>query len=419
MKTEHGTCEVAIIGGGLVGACAATLLADAGTVAPDRIVVLEPRPPRQPDPAAEIDLRVSAVSRASQRILTACGVWDDLIAERASPYERMCVWDAAAQVDAPSAMRFDCADVGEPDLGHIVENRRMQWALLQRAAELGVRIVPAGVRALTRAAHGLGIALDNDARLQATLVVAADGADSPARQMMDIPVSSAQHGRAVVTHIRTDASHQRTAWQRFLPGGPIALLPLHDGRSSIVWSTSDEHARELMALEAPAFCRAVETATDGALGTVLDCSARADFPLRSSHAGHYVEDSFVLVGDAAHAVHPLAGQGENLGFLDAAALAQVLGEASGEGLGDLRVLRRYERWRKGENLVMLNALDGINRLFSNQDRWLGTARRAGFAVTNRVGVLKEFFTRRALGTTGDLPELARASRPPPRSARGQ
>ena len=419
MKTEHGTCEVAIIGGGLVGACAATLLADAGTVAPDRIVVLEPRPPRQPDPAAEIDLRVSAVSRASQRILTACGVWDDLIAERASPYERMCVWDAAAQVDAPSAMRFDCADVGEPDLGHIVENRRMQWALLQRAAELGVRIVPAGVRALTRAAHGLGIALDNDARLQATLVVAADGADSPARQMMDIPVSSAQHGRAVVTHIRTDASHQRTAWQRFLPGGPIALLPLHDGRSSIVWSTSDEHARELMALEAPAFCRAVETATDGALGTVLDCSARADFPLRSSHAGHYVEDSFVLVGDAAHAVHPLAGQGVNLGFLDAAALAQVLGEASEEGLGDLRVLRRYERWRKGENLVMLNALDGINRLFSNQDRWLGTARRAGFAVTNRVGVLKEFFTRRALGTTGDLPELARASRSRPRSARGQ
>lgn len=419
MKAEHGTCEVAIIGGGLVGACAATLLADAGTVAPDRIVVLEPRPPRPPDPAAEIDLRVSAVSRASQRILTACGVWDDLIAERASPYERMCVWDAAAQVDAPSAIRFDCADVGEPDLGHIVENRRMQWALLRRAAELGVRVVPAGLRALTRAGQGLGIELDNDARLAATLVVAADGADSPARQMMDIPVSCAQHGRAVVTHIRTDASHQRTAWQRFLPGGPIALLPLHDGRSSIVWSTSDEHARELMALEAPAFCRAVETATDGALGTVLDCSARADFPLRSSHAGRYVEDSFVLVGDAAHAVHPLAGQGVNLGFLDAAALAQVLGEASGEGLGDLRVLRRYERWRKGENLVMLNALDGINRLFSNQDRWLGTARRAGFAVTNRVGVLKEFFTRRALGTTGDLPELARASRPPPRTARGQ
>ncbi len=376
-------------------------------------------PPRKPDPAAEIDLRVSAVSRASQRILTACGVWDDLVAERASPYERMCVWDAAAQVDAPSAVRFDCADVGEPDLGHIVENRRMQWALLERARALGVRIVGSGVRALRREGSGLDIELESGASLRATLVIAADGADSPTRRMMDIEVTAAEHGRAVVTHLRTQESHQRTAWQRFLPSGPIALLPLHDGRSSIVWSTTDEHARELMSLDAAAFCRAVEAATDRALGTVPECAARADFPLRSSHAQRYVDDSFVLVGDAAHAVHPLAGQGVNLGFLDAAALAQVLGAArtKGEGLGDLRVLRRYERWRKGENLVMLTALDGINRLFSNEDRWLGTARRAGFALTNRVGALKEFFTRRALGTSGDLPEIARASRRSLRSAR--
>ena len=403
--------DVLIVGGGLVGACLAALLARQGTVAPPRIAVLEPRLPKRPGPADDVDLRVSAVSRASQRILTACGVWEALHAERASPYERMRVWDAASRPDAASAIRFDCASAGEPDLGHIVENRRMQWALMEQARASGVVILETGIKSLAPGKSGIAVELQNGARLQAALVVAADGAESPTRQQMGIATTTTEQGRAVVTHIATARSHERTAWQRFLPSGPIALLPLHDGRSSIVWSATDEHAQELMALDEERFCLAVEEATDGVLGSVLSCARRADFALRSSHAAHYVEQSFCLVGDAAHAVHPLAGQGVNLGFLDSAALAQVLEEARarGEGAGELRVLRRYERWRKGENLVMLNALDGLNRLFSNDNTWLGVARRAGLAVANGVGPIKQFFLRRALGVAGDLPAIARGT----------
>jgi 2-polyprenylphenol 6-hydroxylase len=402
--------DVLIVGGGLVGACLATLLARQRTFPAARITVLEPRLPQRPGSADDIDLRVSAVSRASQRILSACGVWEGLITERASPYERMRVWDAASRLDASSAICFDCATVGEQDLGHIVENRRMQWALLEEARIAGVTLIESGVKELEAGTDGIRVELLNGARLVAPLLVAADGADSPTRHLMGIERSAVEHGRAVVTHIVTANPHQRTAWQRFLPTGPIALLPLHDGRSSIVWSTTDEQVRELMAMDDRPFCRAVEEATDRALGTVESCARRAQFPLRSSHAAHYVAEHFALVGDAAHAVHPLAGQGVNLGFLDSAALAQVLSEAlaQGDGAGDLRVLRRYERWRKGENLVMLNALDGFNRLFSNESTWLGMLRRAGLAVANDVQPLKHFFLRRALGLNGDLPAAARA-----------
>lgn len=406
------SADILIVGGGLVGACLATLLARTGTAAPERIMLLEPRLPRPPRASEDVDLRVSAVSRASQRILSVCNVWDALIAERASPYEQMCVWDETSRPDGLGAIRFDCATLGEPNLGHIVENRRMQWALMEEARNSGVVIIESGVESLERRANGIEVVLQSGERTVATLVVAADGADSPARRLMGIASSSTEHGRAIVTHVVTAQSHQRTAWQRFLTAGPIALLPLHDGRSSIVWSTTDQRAQELMALEDAEFCRAVEQATDGALGSIRSSTRRAEFPLRSSHAEHYVEDAFALVGDAAHAVHPLAGQGVNLGFLDCAALAQVLAEARahGEGAGDLRVLRRYERWRKGENLVMLNALAGLNRLFSNDSAWLGVARRAGLAVANGVEPLRHFFMRHALGIAGDLPAIARAAR---------
>lgn len=334
----------------------------------------------------------------------------------------MCVWDETSRPDGLGAIRFDCATLGEPDLGHIVENRRMQWALLEQVRSSGVAVVETGVKGVERRANGIEVELENGGRIAATLIAAADGPESPTRRMMGIDSTATDHGRAIVTHIVTANPHERTAWQRFLTTGPIALLPLHDGRSSIVWSTSDEHARELMALDDEQFCRAVERATDGALGSVQSCARRAEFPLRSSHAERYVEEHFALIGDAAHAVHPLAGQGVNLGYLDSASLAQVLAEARahGEGAGDLRVLRRYERWRKGENLLMLNALDGLNRLFSNDSSWLGAARRAGLAVANGVQPLRHFFMRHALGIAGDLPAIARVEsqqRQSPRTSR--
>jgi len=401
--------DVVVVGGGLVGTCLATLLARSGVFPAQRIALIEPRPPRRPSADDEIDLRVSAVSRASQRILAACEVWDQVVAERGSPYERMCVWDARSRVDGPAAIRFDCATVGEPDLGHIVENRRLQWALFESARASGVTILETGVTSLDRAAGSTLAVLEGGGTLSSALLVAADGADSALRAMMGIETATREHGRAVVTHVVTSQDHQHTAWQRFLPSGPIAFLPLHDGRSSIVWSTVEEHASELMALDDAAFCRAVEEASGGALGAIVGCARRAQFPLRSSHAEQYVQAQFCLIGDAAHAIHPLAGQGVNLGFLDAAALAQVLHDAqvAGDGPGDLRVLRRYERWRKGENLAMLTALDGLNRLFSNDSPWLGAVRRAGLAAANAVEPVKDFFLRRALGTAGDLPAVAR------------
>jgi 2-octaprenylphenol hydroxylase len=414
--------DIAIIGGGLTGACLANLLLQQTKLTPERVLLIEPRLEESLNPSAskrgseDIDLRVSAISRSTERILAAGGVWERLRAGRISPYERMWVWDEAGKPQgsgAAGAIHFDCADLRQPNLGYIIENRLMQAALLDRARETGVRLMAAEVTQLQARDGSMSISLRDGGAVSAGLVVGADGADSPARRMMKIAVRGASYEqRAIVTHVRTSDSHQRTAWQRFLSTGPIALLPLQDGldnrRSSIVWSTTETVAHELMAHSEEEFCRAVERATDGVLGRVESCARRVDFPLRRARAERYVLSQFALVGDAAHAVHPLAGQGVNLCFLDCAALAEVIGEAltRGEAPGELRVLRRYERWRKGENLLMLAALDGLNRLFSNDDPTLGVLRRMGLRLIDRVGPIKTLFMRRALGLEGDLPRLA-------------
>jgi 2-octaprenylphenol hydroxylase len=403
--------DIVIVGGGMVGACLASLLANRARVPPERIVLIEAHLPSQPASDREIELRVSALSRASERLLRACGAWPLLSAERRCAFERMCVWDEAARWDGPGSIHFDCATLGEANLGYIVENRQVQWALLQRARALGIRVVQGQVSGLNRAPGGMTIELANGSRIASTLVVAADGADSPTRRLMGIETQARSHDQqAVVTHVATSEPHQHTAWQRFLKTGPIALLPLHDGRSSIVWSTTPGAAAELLAMPESEFCLAVERATDAVLGRVLRCAARAQFPLRSCHARNYVVPRFALVGDAAHAVHPLAGQGVNLGFLDCGALAEIIAaaRAAGDDPGELKSLRRYERWRKGENLLMLAALDGLNRLFSNDNVNLSSLRRAGLALVNRAEPVKTLFMKRALGLAGDLPRLALA-----------
>ena len=401
--------DIVIVGGGMVGACLASLLAHRAIVAAERIVLIESHPPTRPASDAEIDLRVSALSRASERVLRASGAWTALAAERVCAFGRMCVWDEAGRPDGPGSIQFDCATLGEANLGYIVENRRIQWALLQQARTQGVRIVQGQVSGLQRGTGAMTIELANGPRIEGLLVVAADGADSPTRHLMGIATRSHAHEQqAVVTHVETTEPHQHTAWQRFLATGPIALLPLQDGRASIVWSTTPEFAAELIAMPPEDFCRAVERATDAVLGSVTRCAARADFPLRSSHSQSYVESRFALIGDAAHAVHPLAGQGVNLGFLDCAALAEVIAEAraNGDDPGELKSLRRYERWRKGENLLMLAALDGLNRLFSNDNATVGAIRRAGLTLVNRAEPVKTLFMKRAMGLAGDLPRLA-------------
>jgi 2-octaprenylphenol hydroxylase len=407
--SANANADVVIIGGGMVGACLAALLARRGIVPAERLVLVESRLPSRPATDGDIDLRVSAVSRSSERILRACGAWTAIGCARSCAYQRMCVWDESARPGETGAIEFDCASLGEPSLGHIVENRRIQWELLQQARAAGVRVVQSQVRGLQRTARSLGVELADGLRIEAALVVAADGADSPARRLMGIGTRRHAHDQqAVVSHVATGESHRFTAWQRFLDTGPIALLPLHDGRSSIVWTTTPPAAASLLALGEAEFCAAVERAADGVLGRVAGCGPRASFPLQSSYAESYVVPRFALVGDAAHSVHPLAGQGVNLGFLDCAALAEIVAAAreKGDDAGDLRGLRRYERWRKGENLLMLAALDGLNRLFSNANPMVGAIRRAGLTLVNRAEPVKTLFMKRAMGLAGDLPRLA-------------
>jgi 2-polyprenylphenol 6-hydroxylase len=402
--------DIAVIGAGMVGAATAALLARLGPEI--SIAVMDAEPPPAWRAEAPTGLRVSALSEASRRILAACGAWSQIAAGRVSPYREMRVWDGAIPAGAPGAIHFSAAEVGEAVLGHIVENELVRLALRSALLQLDKVSLLDGARLASLSLEGerAELVAEDGRRLRARLVVGADGAGSPSRGMAGLEIRGRDYEqRAVVCHLRSQLPHRETAWQRFLAEGPIALLPLSDGRVSIVWSTTPERAAELREADDAAFCSAVTVASDGCLGQFLAAGPRAAFPLRMRHAPVYSRARYVLVGDAAHAVHPLAGQGVNLGFLDAAALAQTLAEgfAAGRDPGDPALLRRYERWRKPENFLAMAAFDGINRLFSNDNPALGTLRRAGFAAVDRLAPLKGLFIRRAMGLEGDLPEAAR------------
>jgi len=403
-------CDIAVIGAGMVGAATAALLAKQ---APGAVITVldgdvPPRWRRDQEPG----LRVCALSEASRRVLATCGAWDEIAAGRVSPYAHMRVWDGAIPAGGPGAIRFDAADVAAPLLGHIVENELVRLALHHALQRLdNVRLLDgARLESLVLGEQRAELGIEDGRRLYARLVVGADGAASPSREMAGLDVAGHDYEqRAVVCHLRCQLPHGDTAWQRFLPEGPIALLPLSDGRVSIVWSTTPARAEALLAADDEAFRAAVAEASDGCLGEVLAAGPRGAFPLRMRHAPVYTRARYALVGDAAHTVHPLAGQGVNLGFLDAAALAEIVagGLAAGRDPGDPALLRRYERWRKAENVLAMRAFDAINRLFSNDDPALGTIRRAAFTMVDRLAPLKGVFIRRAMGLDGDLPPAAR------------
>lgn len=417
MKTDF---DVIVIGGGMVGACVAALAAEAREFADVRIALLEPHPPTLPPADNDVDLRVSAVSRASQRILDSFGAWSRIDPRHRSAYTEMVVWDAASRPRSPSSVHFSASESSEPDLGHIVENRRLQWAIYEtNAMRKRVTVLRAELAGLQLDDDAATLVLADGRKLTAALLVGADGAASSSRKLAGIETRGWDYEqRAFVTHVGTEHAHARTAWQRFLPAGPIAFLPLADGRSSIVWTTTPDHARQLTECAPEQLAAELRSALDGALGEIRVSGPRAQFPLRLTHARNYCRPRFVLVGDAAHAVHPLAGQGVNLGFLDCAALVETLaGEIAGgggvESMSELRVLRRYERWRKSENAVALGWVDGINRLFSNNHPVLRWARQFGLAAVDGSAVAKRFFMGRAMGTAGDTPRTARV-----RSAEG-
>jgi 2-octaprenylphenol hydroxylase len=398
--------DVVVAGGGMVGLCVAALLARDERLAGWRIAVVEPSAP-QPPAIDTVDLRVSALSRASQRILGAAGAWD-AIAPRACAYERMVVWDAASTHDARDALSFDAAETGEPDLGHIAENLRVQWALAEASPLSGVTQLRAGLEALEFDHDSARVVLGDGRSVSTALVIGADGGQSRTRELCGIGRAGWAYGQtAVVAHLRTGHPHAFTAWQRFLPDGPIALLPLRDGRVSLVWTTTTEAAAALVGAEPGDFNRQVTAASGRVLGDAALDSGRAGFPLALWHAREYVRPRLALVGDAAHTIHPLAGQGVNLGFLDAASLVQVLGDAveSGDDPVGNRALRRYARWRRAENALLLGTTDTLNRLFCERSVGVAAARRLGLALVSSQPVVRRMLVLRALGLAGDLPRI--------------
>jgi 2-polyprenylphenol 6-hydroxylase len=402
--------DVLVVGGGVVGAAMALALAQGpATQAADpsgprddgstgerlRVALLERTPPAPFDPRGEADLRVFAVNRASQRLFESLGVWPAMVSRGVNPYQAMEVWDARS----PGRIRFEAAEVGEPDLGSIVENRVIQWTLWEALEAAGVeRICPAGLSWLQVMQDGVDAELDDGRTVHAALVVGADGARSRVRSLAGIGLDSTRYGqRAVVANVRTGEHNQATAWQRFLPSGPLAFLPLADGRSSIVWSTDAEAAERLLALDDAGFCAELGAAFEWRLGPVTATGPRASFALTGSQARHYVRPRIALVGDAAHTIHPLAGQGANLGFADVAALAQVLLSRPGRDPGDLRGLRTYERMRRGENWLMMRAMEGFSTLFGSGLPPVEIARGLGLSLADRLPAIKNGFLRRALG----------------------
>lgn len=402
--------DVAIAGGGMVGAALAALLASRPETSRLRVALLEPRPATPPAAGEPLDLRVSALSRASQRLLERTGAWRAVVGRGVSPYRRMVVWDAADGPDGPGAIRFDAAELAEPDLGHIVENRSVQAALLECAGERGVTLLRSGVASFGAEGGAALVTTPEGRRLSCALVIGADGHDSALRRLAGIETRGWDYAqRGIVAHLAPERPHQETAWQRFLPGGPLALLPLADGRVSLVWTAPAAEAEELVSLDDAAFGARVTEAAAGVLGELRPTTRRAAFPLRLMHATEYTRPRLALVGDAAHAVHPLAGQGVNLGFMDAAALAQVLGEAlaAGEDVGEHALLRRYERWRKAENLPAMALMDGLQKLFGSELPLLAWARRTGLGLVDRAEPVKRGLIRRAMGVEGDVPAALR------------
>ncbi len=393
--------DVVVVGGGITGLTIAALLAHGTCAEALRVTVIDAAPRPRFDRDADVGLRVSAIATGSADILSAFGAWDTIVNMRACPYEHMRVWDGADDPDGPSTLRFDADEFAVAQLGFIVENLLIQDAILKVLDRTTVnQRFDARIRNVEKAGDTYRIRLEDGRELDADLLIGADGARSLVRESAGITVRRRPYAQtAFVTHLRPEYPHGDTARQRFLPDGPLGMLPLEDGRISVVWSTTPETAAHAMNAAEDALGEMLTDASDDVLGQLTAAGPRGTFPLCAQHARNYVLPRLALIGDAAHAVHPLAGQGANLGLADASALSLVIEEAirKGEHPGDRPVLRRYERARKGANATMLHLMTGLNQLFAADSPTIGELRRAGMRLFNVSGPVRERAVRVALG----------------------
>ncbi|MEM5528794.1 UbiH/UbiF/VisC/COQ6 family ubiquinone biosynthesis hydroxylase [Gammaproteobacteria bacterium AS21] len=421
--------DVIVVGAGMVGLTAGLALHNEGF----KTLVIDGRDDDFLDLAQTIqpqlestdnvdnyDNRVSALTKASENIFRNLAVWPKMTAMRTSAYRHMHVWDG----EGTGVVDFSSDELHQPCLGHIVENSVALAALINTAKEQGLTIMTGtkvvglsspsdsakqGFRELIcerKQAAQATVSLT----LQAKLVVGADGAMSKVRQLSNIPLWQYDYGHnAIVATVKTTNTHANTAWQCFTSDGPLAFLPLSDANTcSIVWSTSVLHAQELMQLDETAFLKALSRAFEHRLGDVLAISERAMFPLRQRHAKHYIQSGLALIGDASHTIHPLAGQGVNLGLLDVAALVQVLCHARKrkQHLGSQALLLRFQRMRQTDNLAMSASMQAFKWLFEPQNSAVTIARNVGMHLFNKVTPIKQHIVTQAMGLSGDLPKLA-------------
>lgn len=406
--------DVVIVGGGMVGSMLAAALATRDTLGASlKIALLENRAPEPFEPGSDpkYDIRVSALSAATQAMFENVGAWQGIVDRRACPYREMLVWDG----EAHGRTHFKSSEVGMPELGHIVENRVMQLALLDRLLTLDNvdYLCPVSLRGYQVVDSGVVCDLsDGHKSISAKLLVGADGAQSTVRALAGIEVErQAYPQHALVATIQTQLPQQDITWQRFQPTGPEAFLPLCGNFASMVWYHDEEEVDRLRHLNDEEFIEEMERAFPEELGGIQKLVERGSFPIAKAHAQHYIAERVALIGDAAHTVHPLAGQGVNLGMLDAAALTDVVSDAFGAGndIGSRRQLRKYERWRRGENSIMISILDGFYHAFKPQATAFQKVRSAALNVADSAGPLKRFVMHYALGTSGQLPTLAKKS----------
>ena len=408
-------CDVIIGGGGMVGLSLAVALANGGL----DVVVADPVP-QTAATDVKFDGRVCALSYASVRMFRALGVWDHLMNE-AQPINDILVTDAKlGGKSSPFSLHFDAAEAHADALGHIVENRHTRTALFKVASTLSnLRLIaPAALTNLIYHGAGIVATLANGETVKASLAIAADGRESPMRELMGLKIISWSYAQSgIVATVAHERPHNGVAYEHFLPAGPFAILPMTSvpteegrktiNRSSLVWTEKDTLSPGMMKLDDDAFDAEIARRFGRHLGSTKVAGPRWSYPLKFHLARGYVMPRFALAGDSAHGIHPIAGQGFNLGLKDAAALSEIVLDAARLGLdiGNLDTLKKYERWRRFDSLVMSFAMDGLNRLFSNDVAPLRVLRDVGIGLVDTFGPARRFFMRHAGGDVGKLPRL--------------